>query len=329
MRVLFTTPVLKYPTEGGPALRIDSSIKALHEIVELHVISRVNRKNMGGIKAEDYYTRHCHHFEYSPSAKWYYFNKIFTFRFKSHVSFINYLLNILLEVLSKILWSRRGIITDANYLAKYAINNGIDIIWFGYGNISFELMKEVKERLPEMKMVCDTDSVWSRFILREIDTINDATRKAEIIKKVRRKEQEEKEWSKFMDMTTAVSEVDAEYYRSVAANVHRVKLFSNGLDLNNYMLIPEPPLKYKKPCTYLAGTFWNGSPMEQAARWIIHDVLPLVIKKIPEIHFYIIGNRSAEILDDIHEPNITITGKLDSVLPVLMQCGCCIGSFKV
>lgn len=317
MKILFTTPVLEFPPARGPALRIANSIKGLNRIAELHVISRVNIRTMGGIKAEEFYKQYCYNFEYSPSANKYFSKKIFTFRFKSRLSLLNIFLNFHLQMLSTILRMKEGTIGDANYISNYAIMNEIDIIWFGYGNISFELMKEVKKRLPTMKMVCDTDSVWSRYILRELETLNDVSRIKEIEESGRKKELEEKEWCRFMDVTTAVSEVDAEYYRSIAKDISNIKIFSNVLDLNAYSITQELPINFVKPCIYLAGTFWKGSPMEQAARWIIYDVLPIIIRTIPDIHFYIVGRGSTKILADINVPNITITGKLDSVLPYL------------
>jgi glycosyltransferase involved in cell wall biosynthesis len=68
---------------------------------------------------------------------------------------------------------------------------------------------------------------------------------------------------------------------------------------------------------YLAGTFWSKSPMEEAARWTIEEVLPIIKKTYPDIHFYIIGQGSDKILSDIKDENITVTGKLKSVLPYL------------
>ena len=38
-RILFTTPNLEHPPAGGPALRIENTIKALHQVAELHVVS--------------------------------------------------------------------------------------------------------------------------------------------------------------------------------------------------------------------------------------------------------------------------------------------------
>jgi len=57
--------------------------------------------------------------------------------------------------------------------------------------------------------------------------------------------------------------------------------------------------------------------MDKATRWVIERVLPVVKKEIPEIHFYIVGAGSDHTLSDINDPSITITGKLDSVLPYL------------
>lgn len=57
--------------------------------------------------------------------------------------------------------------------------------------------------------------------------------------------------------------------------------------------------------------------MDDAARWVINQVLPIIRRKIPNIHFYIIGSGSDTTLSDIQDPQITITGKLESVLPYL------------
>ena len=46
--VLFATPILHYPPLSGPALRIDSSIKALSRVSEVHVYCRTNAKPLSG-----------------------------------------------------------------------------------------------------------------------------------------------------------------------------------------------------------------------------------------------------------------------------------------
>ena len=298
MKVLFTTPVLEHPPAGGPALRIENSIKALSIVCELHIVTRHPRCHIGGIKAELFYRRYCKQFNYTPSVA-------------------GLLENRYLRQIQKIKRRFYNSHDDVDYILNYVDMNKIDIVWFGYGNISFSLIKEIKQIRKNLKVVCDTDSVWSRYILRELPYETDSNRRSQIENEGREKEKEEKEWVNLCEITTAVSEVDADYYRKLSNKPDRVKIFSNVIDLNNYRDIPKPPPDFKKPCMYLAGTFWPQSPMEKAARWMISEVMPIVKKTIPDIHFYIVGKGSKETLSDVNNPSITITGKLSSVLQYL------------
>lgn len=299
-KILYTTPELMYPAAGGPYLRVQNSIKALNKISELHLISRATKEFMGGEVAENFYRGLCKEFSYSPSA----IPKKKDLKYR----------------LRKIFLGKKAtdpVNMDADFIIKYAKENNIKIIWFGYGNISYDLMKKIKETAPELKLICDTDSVWSRFVLRELPYVTDESRKEQILKEGKKKEQEEAEWVNFCDVTTGVSEFDAQYYQGLTKDKDKVKVFSNVIDLDTYKNKENPPEDFKKPNIYLAGTFWKEAPMEVAARWVINEILPIVRKEIPEIHFYIIGRDSDSILSDIKDENITITGRLDSVLPYL------------
>lgn len=279
-------------------MRIENSIIALNKISELHVISRVPRNKLGGEDAESFYRQLCRSFCYIPSLKPFSANRY-------------------IRKLQQ-LFRRITFLNEADFLLAYAKRHKIDVIWFGYGNISYDLIREIKEKRPLLKVVCDTDSVWSRFILRELPYTTDPEQKRAIQADGERKEFEERRWVNLCDVTTAVSPVDAEYYQSIAENSEKVKLFSNVINLGTYSHAIPVPDGFHKPNFYLAGSFYSlSSPMAQGARWIIDAVLPLVRKELPDIHFYIIGKGSKEILHDIADPGITITGRLVSVLPYL------------
>lgn len=297
MKVLYTiSDSIKHPAVGGPFLRVENSIKALNSICELHLLVRSSRERLGGKQAETFYKGICRKFVYTPTAN----NSTNSFFYKVKRFFL------------------KNVNSDADFIVEYARKNGISVVWFGYGNVSYALMKEIKEKAPELKLVCDTDSVWSRFVLRGLPFASSEQEKLRIEEEGHRKEKEEREWVNFCDVTTAVSEVDADYYMSLAHDTSRIKLFSNVLDINNYNEKVKPPLDFKTLNIYLAGSFFcTGSPMDMAARWMIDDVLPLVRRELPDIHFYIIGNGSKKILSDIQDPNITIAGCVDSVLPYL------------
>ena len=321
MKILFTTPVLEYPAAGGPQLRILNSIKALNMVSELHVVSRVSFQALGGVSAQKHFEGICHRFVCSASVQSDFFERIINYRMDKSFP-LNKYLNIPFKILSRIYRllikkTSNKIIEDARFIRGYTVKNGIDIIWFGYGNISYDLMKTLKEYLPDVKMVCDTDSVWSRYVLRELEIETDPVRIEEIKANGRKKEIEEQNWVDFMDVTTAVSEVDAEYYRSIASDASRIKVFSNVIDLDMYKNNFETPTGLKKPYIYLAGSFWKNSPMENAARWMITEVFPIVKQQISDVHLCILGKGSDTVLSDVEQESIYITGKVASVLPYL------------
>jgi len=301
MKVLFTSPIIEHPPAGGPQLRIENSIKALARVCDLRIVARTSRGFVGGADAEDYFRRFGNEFSYSPCGA-----KQFANRYLRK---------------AQQLWrsvGSCGYAADADFLLDYADRRDIDCIWFGYGNISFPLIKAIKERRPDIKVVCDTDSVWSRFVLRELPFERNPVRKWVIQRKGQRKEVEEKQWVDLCNVTTAVSDVDAEYYKAIAGNPSRIHTFSNVIDLETYATPPPAPMELHKPCVYLAGTFGHyHSPMDVAARWVLTDILPRARKVIPNLHFYIVGRDSDRSLAHVREPGVSVLGKVPSVLPYL------------
>jgi glycosyltransferase involved in cell wall biosynthesis len=299
--VLFTSPVLEHPPAGGPQLRIENSIKALGQVCELHVASRVSRQNVGGPVAEGYYKGLCRSFTFAPSGRW-----------RSANRYVRKAQSVFGTV------TGIDIRRDAAFLLDLIERRHIDVAWFGYGNISYPLIKKIRMAAPQLKMVCDTDSVWSRFIRRELPYASRARRRSEIDRRGREKEAEERAWVGLCDVTTAVSEVDAEYYRSLTSTPERIHLFPNVIDLASYDVIPPAPAGFKRPCVFLGGTFGHqNSPMDMAARWVLNDVFPRILAKVPDAHLYIVGTGSERTLADARGPSVTVTGKVPSVLPYL------------
>jgi glycosyltransferase involved in cell wall biosynthesis len=303
MKVLFTTPILEHPAAGGPQLRIENSIKALNSICDLHVVYRIDHESLVSKEMEKFYQQHCNKFI------------LVTWLFSRYRS--NPLIRKSLRLLCKFFPLQRK--HEVNELISYVDINRIDLLWFGYGNISFEIMKEVRRKRPQLKLLCDTDSVWSRFVLRELPYAV-WYRKPLIWFRGKKKEREEKAWTNFCEVTTAVSKIDAAYYRQLANTESKVWVFSNVIDLATYA-IPKPThIKVARPSIYLAGSFTSpNSPMNIAADWIVDEILPKLRKKIPNIHFYLVGRNSDSYYLSSPEQGMTVTGKVDSVLPYLMN----------
>lgn len=301
MRILFTTPVLEHPAAGGPQLRIENSIKALSGVCEVDIIYRAS----GSIEAIEETNNFFRNFtaEYHVLSRQNRSGVI-----NSCISFAEKLFNYFFDTRAT---------KQARYIIDHIDRRKIDIVWFGYGNISYPLIRYIKARRPGLKVVCDTDSVWSRYILREFSYAS-VLRKLPIWYSGKKKEAEERAWVNLCEVTTAVSEVDAEYYRNIANDPGRVHLFSNVIDIQTYIQPPLPPINFKSPSIYLAGSFFHhNSPMNSAARWVLNDVFPRIIETHPNVHFYIVGRGSELSFGHLNSQNITVTGRLETVLPYL------------
>lgn len=303
MRVLFTVPFpfLEHPAAGGPQLRIENSIKALAMVCELDIIYRAPVPTESVEKTSEFFRKYA--IEYHVLSR------------KTSDGFFLRWFSLAEKILNRFFDTRTA--EQAEYILEHIDRRKIDILWFGYGNVSYPLIKCIKAQRPALKVVCDTDSVWSRFVLRELPYAS-GLRKFRIWRDGRRKEIEERSWVRLCDVTTAVSEVDAEYYREVAEDPSRVHLFSNVIDVESYKLPPTAPAEFKNPSIYLAGSFGHyNSSMDTAARWVLEEVFPDVLKINPKVHFYIVGRNSELGFGHLNGPNITVTGRLDTVLPYL------------
>jgi len=306
--ILFTTPVLQHPAAGGPYLRIENSIKALSKISNLYIYSRVSLDKIGGDTGLSFYKKYCKGFYFAP----------FTISGNKYTGFSKRAISFLSKkIINKDIFTlNQESEKDFQHLLEIADTIQVDAIWLGFGNLSYSLLKYIKSK-SKYRVVLDTDSVWSRFILRELPFAVNQEEYRKVEKVGKEKEEEERWGTQLADVTTAVSEVDADYYRNLAKRPLQIHLFSNVVDTETYQQVPPPVAKFKKPSIYLAGTFWRRSPMTDAVRWVIREVLPFLRQQIPDIHFYILGTGSAQELSDINDPSITIVGKLPSVLPYL------------
>jgi len=304
--VLFVTPVLGHPPKGGPELRIENSIKALSRISSLYLYSRVSMESIGKDNLKHFYRELAKEVFFAPFCR----RKNFLY------NVVSCRLNRIREALTG-RQPKEVQETDADFrhVIKTAREIKADVIWLGYGNISYSLLKYIKQ-FSNFPVIADTDSVWSRYVLRGLPFTRDEEERKQVEKEGRLKEEEEHWGTEMADVTTAVSEVDAEYYRGLAREATQVHIFSNVIDIESYKPT-SPPAGFKTPCIFLAGTFWPGSPMEIAARWMLQHVLPLVKCEIPDIHLYIAGKNSDSVLADVRDNNVSITGTVPSVLPYL------------
>ncbi len=300
-KVIYSTPILEYPALGGPQLRIANSIMALNQICDLRVLSRHRPSPNSEEKLIDFMRLNSQDFvRLSPQPDKLRSIKLLDFAHR----------------LSRKIYDPR-ISQQALAIANYSKKHDISVIWFGYGNISYSLIKQVRRLLPAARIICDTDSVWSRFITRRIPYVP-FWQKPYFTLLGRLIQHREFAISKVSDLITAVSDIDLEVYQSIASNGSKVMRFSNVVNEKMYEANASTAIHAKKSSIYLAGTFGHKySPMDYGCRWFLENVLPMVKDEVPNVHFYIAGNQSRERFGDYECKNVTILGRLEDLTPYL------------
>lgn len=306
-RILFTSPILGYPAIGGPELRILNSIRALSQVSELHIVSRRSMESIGGAASAKYLEDTCEHLAFAASVS----DRNLSQKVQRRLAKISRLTPVDTEL------------EDFEFIAKYAKLIRTDIIWLGYGCISYPLLRYLKEQF-DIPIVVDTDSVWSEFILRGIPFAKTAEQAAKIEAEGRAKREEETWGTGVADVTTAVSEIDAEFYRQWVPDHNRIRVFGNVIDLNDYH---ENSLRRDEvandsnppPSLYLAGSFAPDSPMTDAANWMIEEIMPLIRQAVPNALLRVVGQGSLETLRDVDPQIVQVVGRVESVLPYIDQ----------
>jgi len=205
-----------------------------------------------------------------------------------------------------------------------------DLIWLGFGGISYDLVG-LKEQAGT-PLVLETECVWSRFILRELPFAVDAPRRLKIEHDGRAKEAEERAGAARVDITTAVSDVDADYFRALVADAGRVQLLANVIDVDAYRVVSgqwsvvrgqgsgvDSEVRLDQPALVFAGSLSRGTANVDAACWLVDEVLPRIWRRRPDVHVYVVGRSPAPEVRARRGARVHVTGEVASIVPYLRQ----------
>jgi polysaccharide biosynthesis protein PslH len=219
-------------------------------------------------------------------------------------------------------------------LARRVVEEDVDLVWLGFGGISYPLL-ELRARTGR-PVVLETESVWSRFILREAPFETDPRRRAEIEREGAAKTEEERRGAQVADLTTAVSEIDAAYFRSLDPERDRVRLLPNVIDVAAYADAGTPGAhgadggpgrpgdgqgvpRLKTPAICFSGTLARGTANVDAALWLLDAIMPHVWARLPSLHVYLVGRHPAPELRARAGRLVHVTGEVPATVPYLRQ----------
>lgn len=302
LKIIFFAPILEYPPKGGPQLSVINAIKVLHKVSELHIITSVNR-DFHDDSTRDFLTNHSVSFSYSPSSKF----------------FIKRLLEIKYATKFKRLLNPLTGIIDAFYVANFAKNNNIQILWIDRViEHAFFFFRSIRALNKNKIIIGDTETVYSDFILRELPFIKNSFRYIYVYLKGHFAQFQEKILLKHANIITAVSALDQRHYLSLVDDKSKPMLFSNVVDIEEYNQEIKLDYAIKKPYIILMGSFGHqNSPMDRAAKWLINDIMPIVWNKLPDINVCIVGRNSDLTQSNLSSSKVHILGKVPYIFPYL------------
>ena len=305
--IIFCAPIFNYPAIGGPELRVLNTIKALahnhsvnlvtwgnsskiNEFNSLEISKMLKIKSIKRLDLQEYNVAENHS---NKSSKFDVFFMLFN-AFKNR------------EKAKKEKFIAKEIV-------KLCHNMGVSKIWFSYSNISISIFKRIRLLDKNLYLVADTDSVWSRFILRAVPYLPIHMRIRESISGFRKILQEFR-LVKLATIVVAVSEIDQLHYSKFTSNKAKIKLAYNVIEPANYSLRFKKDLMSNELNLLLTGTFGHKySPMDQGGKWFLEEVWPDVRRQFSNSKLFFVGRGSKILWKSNPEIGFFVEGEVQSI----------------
>jgi|688.fasta_scaffold33854_6 glycosyltransferase involved in cell wall biosynthesis len=300
-QILYTSTVFGYPPIGGPEIYVANTIRALSIGNNLHLLSG-SSNSFASQNGFDYEA-----FKQSLGIRS--FHEYRSTRFNSRI------LNKIFRGLALFGFSNH-VREFAKITCEHAVKNNCNIVWVGYGNISFQYIRQLRKINPSLLIVCDTDSVWSDFVLRS-GTYANPIRKSPIwLTGVLHKKQESS-FLKYANAVTAVSRVDLKRYQSIMQTFHGVFEKSNVINIDEYIKYENTEVNQYSIC--LMGSFGKkNSSMDSSTRWFLKDIFPLISNIEPRASVQIVG-KNASNWSSYSSSTVHVHSDVDSTLPYIAR----------
>lgn len=294
MNLLFVTTSLPYPPNTGGAIRAHGIIEGLR--LAGHTIHLI-----------------CFHDEVVPSDLGITIHAVPSFQRKKS------------DRLKTLLFSRQADIAGRFYnelfaqkLTELLHNQTFDLIQFeGIEAVCYlPLAKKIQ---PRAKLVFDTFNAEYMLQRNIFDIDRQSVKRLPMAiysyAQVGRIKRYESQMCQLADAVIAVSEEDAVLLRPLC-DADKVHVVSSGIWVKPYLQAP-PPLEMSQPSIIFTGKM-DYRPNIDAMLWFADDILPLIRKKMSNVHLYIVGQQPHPRLDRLKvDERIIITGKVESVIPYL------------
>jgi glycosyltransferase involved in cell wall biosynthesis len=119
-----------------------------------------------------------------------------------------------------------------------------------------------------------------------------------------------------VDAVAAVSEKDAEALRRIVPELE-IAVVPNGVDVANYASFSNSLVTIEPKSLVFTGKM-DFRPNVDAVMWFTRRVFPLIQRRVPDVRFYIVGQRPHPRLDRLRErPGVVVTGRVPETQPYI------------
>lgn len=298
-QILYTSTVFGYPPIGGPELYVANTIRALSIGSCVHVLSG----SRNSLANQNSFDREAFLQSFGISS----------YREYANTKFNSRILNKILRGLALFGFSNH-VREFARLTCDHAAENNCRLVWVGYGNISFQYIRQLRKIDRSLLIVCDTDSVWSDFVLRS-RTYARLIRKLPIWLTGMLHKRQESSFLKYANAVTAVSQVDLKRYQSIMHTSQGIFEKSNVVNIDEYSRLTHTGFDQYSIC--LMGSFGKkNSSMDLSTKWFLNDIFPLVLQNEPRASIRIVG-KNASNWSSYSSSNVRVHSDVDSTFPFI------------
>lgn len=155
---------------------------------------------------------------------------------------------------------------------------------------------------PETLKVNDFTDATSLYLTRYLEFLKNPFRKIVFNLELQRVLEYEKITQKF-DTLFVCSNVDKEFL--LKRNIHNnIQILLNGIDLDSFQYEKVEPQKWR---IIFSGNM-SYFPNIDAVKYFVKEIFPMVLAKVPEAKFYVVGQQPPKEILELQKNNIIVTG---------------------
>jgi sugar transferase (PEP-CTERM/EpsH1 system associated) len=188
-----------------------------------------------------------------------------------------------------------------------------DVVIFGSAMAPYLLKADFPKQRVMFDMVDIDSDKWKQYAAGSRGLLGWVYRR-----EARTLEHLEREAARAFGRILLVSPFEAETFRQIApASATKIGSLTNGVDLETFSTaLCENPFPARELSIVMTGRM-DYRPNYEGALWFAAEIMPLILKSLPNARVYFVGARPPRALRDIAGPNLVVTGNVPDVRPYL------------